>query len=168
VHTLTAVYSGDANFQGSQTTVSATVTVTLAGTTPVVTPQRARNRHGQLALNLVTQVQVTAPGSGTPTGTVTYYRDGFAVRTVPVSNGTAILQTAPVRWAGHYLFALYNGDANFEPSVSQGQTVFPRKAKITSSTPIVVSTRGRVSPATTGKDHATMTRPTPRRSVGLR
>src|SRR5207248_4668169 len=116
-------YSGDANFQGSQTSVSQQVFVTLAGTQATVTPQAARNRHGQFAVNLVANVTVTPPGSGTPTGTVTFFRDGRVMRTVPLNNGTAILQQAPIRVFYHYIYVYYNGDANFEPSVSQARTV---------------------------------------------
>src|SRR5207237_1334702 len=48
VHSVTAAFSGDSNFQASQTTVSQTQEVSLAGTRTIVTPHRVLNRTGGL------------------------------------------------------------------------------------------------------------------------
>jgi hypothetical protein len=150
-HTLTAIYSGDANFQGSQASLSSPVVVSVAGTQSTFTPQAARNIHGQFAINLVANVVVTPPGSGTPTGTVTFFRDGRPMRTVALKNGTAIFQQAPVRLAFRYIYVYYNGDANFSPSSSQARTVFLKNLKPSVRAESVVSTRGQAGAELPGR-----------------
>ena len=111
---LTAVYSGDANYTTSndfgapltQTVNQDATNTTLTGPTNAV--------YGQ-AIPLTATVKATAPGSGTPTGFVTF------------SNGTSVIGTAAVDASGaaslmfpsglpvafYNLTASYSGDGSF-------------------------------------------------------
>ena len=62
-------------------------------------------------------VNPATPDPATMTGTVTFYDNGVAVSTVPVVNGQASY-TAPYSTAGHSLYAVYSGDANYLGSTS--------------------------------------------------
>jgi hypothetical protein len=165
-HTLSAVFSGDANFQGSSASLSAPVVVSLAGTQPSFTARAARNIHGQFAIDLVANVIVTPPGSGTPTGTVTFFRNGRPMRTVALKNGTAIMQQAPVRLAFQYIYVYYNGDADFAPSVSQARTVFIRNLKSSTRAKIVLSARGQAGRELPGHAPGPLARLAARRHSG--
>jgi hypothetical protein len=167
VHSLTAVYSGDTNFASSQTTAGTTLAVTLAGTNTTVTTQAGRNRHGQFAINVVTHVVVAAPGSGTPTGTVTYYLNGRRMKTVPLNNGMAVWQQAPVVLVYRYVYALYNGDSNFQQSVSQGRTVFlPRTTHKAGAKIARPAARVPAGPEALGRTHGPLARPGAHRHPG--
>ena len=90
--TIIADYSGDSVFQASQSTPG-TQFVTSAGTLPSVTAVPVRNRLGRLiAVDLVAQVAVSAPGGGVPIGTVTFFLGTSNYRSVLLNNGTAVLK----------------------------------------------------------------------------
>jgi hypothetical protein len=101
-----------------------------------VTAQAVRNRRGQLvAVDLVAQVLVTAPGSGVPTGTVTYVLNGNTFKAKSLSNGTAVVSVKPSRALGKFLFIRYSGNANLQASVSRSQIIRLRTLK-TSARPL--------------------------------
>ncbi len=142
-HVITAFYFGDTNYSSSTGGLSLLVQVGIPGTQTTLTAHAARNRHGQFAVDLVAQVAVTPPSTGTPTGTVTFYRDGLPMRTVALGrNGTAILQTAPIRVRYHYIYAAYNGSASLQPSVSRARTVFVKNLKKTAQLDVARVTVG--------------------------
>jgi hypothetical protein len=144
IHTLTAIYSGDANFLSSQTTVGQQQIVSPAGTKSIVTVKAVRNRRGQLiAVDLDSQVLVVAPGIGVPTGTVTYFFGGRAFKTRSLSNGTAVLSVQPIRALGQFLFIRYNGDGNFQPSASTSQVIRLRTSKASARPLTAFFARGR-------------------------
>ena len=60
---------------------------------------------------------VTASGSGSPSGSVTFRDGGWVLASVPLSQGTATL-TAKLTGRQHSLVAEYTGDATFKPSSS--------------------------------------------------
>src|SRR5437762_12813248 len=68
--TLTATYGGDANFAGS-TSAGASHTVNAAGTTTAITAHTPDPSAVGQAVNFTFTVVANAPGSGTPTGTLT-------------------------------------------------------------------------------------------------
>jgi hypothetical protein len=74
--------------------------------------------YGQVVTFTAT-VSAPAPGSGTPTGSVTFKHDGKLFLNQPVTldaNGKATFST-PVLTAGtHTITAVYGGDSNFSPS----------------------------------------------------
>jgi large repetitive protein len=132
-HTVFAEYVPASTFQGS---TSSTIEefITRAGTEPIFTVVPVRNRHGKVfAVDLVTQVDVISPGSGVPTGSVTYHINGRATSlTVPVTNGIAVLTLSPQRLTNRIVYARYNSDANFIASASSSQLI-SRKSLLTAS-----------------------------------
>ncbi len=124
-HTINAVYGGDTNFYGSLPD-SMLQTVNKAGTsTTGTTPLTQISTYGQL-VTFTAIVSVTAPGGGTPTGTVTFYTDNanhlLGTGTLASLDGvaTATFTTSSLAVAYHqYNGAVYGGDSNFNGS---GQT----------------------------------------------
>jgi len=109
-HSLTAVYGGSANFLTS--TSPAVNQVVNSQTTTSLTAPPNPSVIGQ-AVTLTAVVSPVAPGTGVPTGTVTF-RDGATVlATVTLANGSASLAVG-----SHSLTAAYSGGGNFLASTS--------------------------------------------------
>ncbi|WP_329075545.1 Ig-like domain repeat protein [Streptomyces niveus] len=110
--TVTAVYNGDGCFTSS--TGTAPVTVNHAASTTTVTVNPNPSVCGQ-PVTVCATVKAMAPGSGTPTGTVTFTGPGGLNQTVPVNaGGTACVTTSTL--ATGTVTAVYNGDGCFTPS----------------------------------------------------
>jgi hypothetical protein len=117
-HVITAVYNGDSNFEGSSsralteqvnapTTRKATTTDLLASVNPA--------RVGQ-AVTLTATVRGPA-GTGTPTGTVTFFVGKKVVARVTLdANGQALFTRVFSRAGRFTIRAVYSGDANFDAS----------------------------------------------------
>lgn len=118
-YTLTAVYSGDANDQGSTSapilqTVLSLVTVTL---TSSVNP---------VLLDNPTILTAALVGTGTtPTGTVSFFDGNTPIGTGAIVNGAVSISTSFVYAGTHTLSAVYSGDAADAPATAAGysQTV---------------------------------------------
>ncbi|MFI1155997.1 beta strand repeat-containing protein [Streptomyces sioyaensis] len=125
LYTVTATYSGDANFTGS---VGAdTQTVGVASTTTAVTTSPDPSVVGE-TVTFTATVSPVSPGAGTPTGTVAFVAtDGVTTvsLTGTLSGGTTSVSTNGLVTAGTYtVTATYAGDGNFTGSVgSDTQTV---------------------------------------------
>ena len=121
-HTVTAVYSGSANFNGSTSTL--TQTVGKAATTTVVTSSVSPSVFGQ-DVSFTASVSTNSPGSGTPDGTVQFAVDGTSVGSpVTLSGGTASMTISALSVGSHSIMATYSGSANFLGSAaSVPQTV---------------------------------------------
>jgi hypothetical protein len=116
-HIITAVFSGDSNFEASRqalteqvnahTTRKTTTTALLASANPVVVGH---------AVTFTATVR-DASETGTPTGTVTFFVGNTVVARVTLdANGQARL-TGFFSRAGRYTIrAVYSGDANFDAS----------------------------------------------------
>jgi hypothetical protein len=114
-HALSALYSGDPNFSPSASPVF-TEQVNKAGTTLMLQLSANPAASGQ-AVTLTAAVAAAAPGSGTPTGPVTFYDNGNAIGTGTLNGlGLATLTTAALAPGGHTLSAQYGGDGNFSSS----------------------------------------------------
>jgi trimeric autotransporter adhesin len=128
-HSIVAVYEGnDTLFQGS-TSSAITEYITAAGTAPTLTVEAVRNRHGKIvAAELVANIGVISPGSGTPEGNVIFFVNGRAsYQVAPVIDGTATLALLPPRVTNKFIFVRYLGYYNiFQPSVSTSQLVSQR------------------------------------------
>lgn len=118
-YTLTAVYSGDANNQGSTSapilqTVINLVTVTL---TSSVNPILLDNPT-------ILTAALVATGT-TPTGTVSFFDGNTPIGTGAIVNGTVSISASFVYAGTHTLSAVYSGDAADAPATSPGysQTV---------------------------------------------
>ncbi len=140
--TIIAAYSGDSVFQPSQS-APGTQFVTTAGTQPIVTAVAVRNRLGRLiAVDLVAQVVVSAPGGGVPIGTVTFFLGTSNYKSVLLKNGTAVLKRAPSQVFGHFVFARYNGDPTHQSSFSNSQVITRRSLAKSTRVVTAVSLNG--------------------------
>jgi hypothetical protein len=139
-HSITAAYSGDANFAASTSTV---VTVVVSAPAKINTSTSLSASNTQLTSGQdVTFTATVAPqsGSGTPTGTVTFSDGANSLGTATLSGGTATFSTASLTVGSHSITAAYSGDANFAVSTSTVVTVVvSAPAKINTSTLLTVS-----------------------------
>ncbi len=110
-HTITAVYSGDSNYAGSNGTTSHTVN--KANTTTMITSDLPDPSVVGQPVVVNFTVIANPPGGGTPTGNVTV-SDGAASCTGSVAAGTCTL--TPTTAGAKTLTATYAGDSNFNGS----------------------------------------------------
>lgn len=113
-HSIVANYSGDDVYNGSSSTSS--VTVTPAATTTVVGTNDATTVTGE-GVDVTATVAASAPGAGTPTGSVTLTVDGAAAGTATLVGGVATFAPLTGLHAGsHTLSVAYSGDGSFATS----------------------------------------------------
>ena len=122
-NTIAVSYSGDGTFGSTSTTLAQNVlsgtTTTLSNSTPLSAV------YGQQQTFTAT-VSPLSPGTGTPSGSVSFYVDGGSVplATVPLNgasgNDQASISTNLLPVGNHTITAVYNGDANFATSTSDG------------------------------------------------
>jgi hypothetical protein len=116
-HVITAIYNGDVNFVASSqalteqvnapTTRKATTTTLLADVNPVVVGHRVT----------FTATVRDRTGTGTPTGTVTFFvGDKVVARVTLDANGRARFTRVFSRAGRFTIRAVYSGDANFDAS----------------------------------------------------
>jgi hypothetical protein len=124
-HAITAVYSGDGNFGGSTSPAWGQV-VKQDSTSTALASSTGTSVSGQ-AVTLTATVNAGSPGSGTPTGTVTF-EDGASVLgsvALAVVNGVdqAVFTTRALGIGSHTITAVYGGSVSFlgsgSPAVSQ-------------------------------------------------
>ncbi len=140
-HPITAVYEGDDDFVGSSSTNTVNQTVGQASTSTDVTSNDNPGSVGE-SITYAATVTVDGPGSGTPTGTVSFSDGGSPIATC---QGLALPATPPLQvtcsqaydtTASHTITATYGGDANFISSTgSQPESVAP----VSTTTSVVAS-----------------------------
>jgi hypothetical protein len=122
---ITAVYSGDANYNTSTSNVLPQ-TVNKDGTTTIVGASPSSANLGQ-TVTLTATVTANSPGSGTPTGTVDFYdtttSTDLTPGDVPLSGGTVSYSTTSLAAGPHTIKASYSGDTNFVMSYGIAGTV---------------------------------------------
>ena len=126
LHSVTAVYSGDANFNGATSAaVSQVVTTT---TTTTVSADLPTSTYGQT-------VRLTAAVAPSPTGgTVQFLDGGTALGTATVQSGAASLSVSTLSVGTHSITAVYSGDgAAYLGSTSAGFTETVGKASTTAT-----------------------------------
>ncbi len=136
---ITAVYSGDPDFTSS-TSSAVSQTVNEDATTTSVVSLTGPSVYGQ-PVTFTATVAASAPGSGTPTGTVTFSRGSTVVGTATLSGGSASFTTTTALAVGSdTIKAAYAGDGvNFKASSGKvTQTV----AAASTTTAVVSSTNG--------------------------
>ncbi|MGP0066485.1 MAG: Ig-like domain repeat protein [Isosphaeraceae bacterium] len=127
-YSIQAVYSGDLTF-GTSTSSAISQFITSAGTQPMLTVVAVRNSRGKIvAAELVADIGVTAPGSGTPLGNAVFFVNGRAsYQIAPVVDGKATLTLLPPRVENKLIYFRYLGYYNiFQPSASTSQLVSRR------------------------------------------
>ena len=115
-HSITAVYSGSVDFNVSTSAVL-TQQVHRAPTSTTVVSSRNPSAFGRSVTFTATVVAV-APGSGTPTGTVTFNDGGVVLGTETLANGAATFSTAALTPGAHSITASYNITPDFRGSTS--------------------------------------------------
>jgi hypothetical protein len=138
---ITAVYGGDTNYAKS-TSSAITQAVDQASTTTSVTSSLNPSAYGKPVI-LTATISVTAPATGTPTGTVTFFDGSTNLGTAPVSRPKITVKTLAV--GSHSITAVYNGNANFVASTSSVLTETVNLA------PTTVTLKSSLNPARSGK-----------------
>jgi hypothetical protein len=119
-HSLTASYTGDHNFVGSSTTSATTQLVGKAASSITLAPT-IPSTQGQTA-TITAEVAASAPGAGTPTGTVTFSDSGRSLGsgllTVVAGKAQATFSTSSLATGAHSITASYSGDGNFQTSTT--------------------------------------------------
>jgi hypothetical protein len=118
-HSITAIYSGDANFLPSNS-APLTQTVDVDATTTALSSSVNPSVSGQ-SVTYTATATANAPGAGTPSGTVAFQEGGVNIAgcaSSPMVGGTATCGVTYVGVGSHTITAIYNGDANFQPSIS--------------------------------------------------
>ena len=141
-YTLTAVYSGDANYSGS---TSAAYTVTIAPDKASVTTLKASPTSVSIGSNLV--FTATVAGEGVPpTGSVTLSVNGATLASASLNSGAASVtfNTSGVPVGTFPILATYSGDANYNPSSSSASVSVTAAA---TSTTVVASPASVTPPA---------------------
>ena len=143
-YTIAARYVGDASFL---TSTSSALTVTVAKAATATTVSAAVNPAVlHQAVTLTAAVTVVSPGSGAPTGTVTFFDGPTALGTGALNpTGHATLTTSALALGSHSITASYGGAASFNGSVS---TVFTET--ITPATSVTTLTAA-PNPAVVGR-----------------
>lgn len=118
-HSITAVYGGDANFNGSTSPALAQQITTIGTSTILSTPLNAISFGAPVTLTAI----VSGPsGVGTPTGTVTFFdgttQIGSAALATVNGQQQASITTTSLAFGNRSLTAVYSGDASFTTSTS--------------------------------------------------
>ena len=114
-YTITASYGGDSTFTTSSGTVSQTVN--KASTTTTLTGSPNPSVYGQ-SVTFTATVSAVAPGTGSPSGTVTFYDGATILGSGTLSAGVATFTTSSLSVGSRVITAQYNGNANFNTSTS--------------------------------------------------
>ena len=128
-HSITAVYSGDANFAGSTSPIL-TQTVNKGTSSTSLTSSNISSNRGAAVTFTAT---VTSSATGTPTGTVTFQDGSSMLGTGTLSGGKATFATSGLGTGAHSITAIYGGDTNFTGSTSAVLTQTIGKAASSSS-----------------------------------
>src|SRR5207249_2021807 len=120
------------------TSTSGTVTqsVNKANSSTAVVSSANPSVSGQSVV-LTATVSASAPGAGTPGGTVVFKDGGVAISTNSLSGGVASYTNTTFSVAAHPITAAYNGDANFNTNTSSTLTQTVNKSD---TTPTLTST----------------------------
>ena len=130
-HSITASYGGDANFQTSVSSAT-TQTVGQAATTGTVVSSVASPVFGQ-SITLTATVVVTAPGTGIPTGTVTFLDGATVLGTASLNAGVATFAVSSLSVDTHSITASYGGDTTYMASTSPITSVVVGQASSTTT-----------------------------------
>jgi hypothetical protein len=114
---ITAIYGADANFTASSS-AALSQTVNQASTIIDLTPSVNPSVFGQ-SVTFTANVAAVAPGSGTPSGIVTF-KDGSTTLGTGTLNasGVATFSTTALSVAAHSITTVYGGDGNITTSTS--------------------------------------------------
>jgi hypothetical protein len=110
-HSITATYNGSTNYN-TNVSPALTQTVNKAATSTTLTSSQNSSMLGMPVAFTVT-VATLAPGSGTPTGSITLKDGSTSLQTMSLSSsGKATFVTSFVAPGSHPMTAVYLGSAN--------------------------------------------------------
>jgi YVTN family beta-propeller protein len=124
-HTVTAVYGGDPNSNGS---TSPAITQTVTGKTATTTTVSS-SLNPSFVGQSVTFTATVSPSAAT--GTVTFKAGQTVLGTASLSSGTAAFSTSSLSAGSFNIVAVYGGDAQFASSTSGSLTQTVNKASTT-------------------------------------
>jgi hypothetical protein len=164
VHPITAVYSGDDNYEAG-TSIGLSQSVEKAATTVAVTSSVYPSSP---YLGIVTFTATVTPStSGTPTGTVTFKDNGTTLGTGMLTGSTATFTIDSLAIGDHPITAVYSGDDNYAVGTSSEllQTVEKAATTVTVASSVYPSSpylgnvtfTATVTPATSGTPTGTVT-----------
>jgi hypothetical protein len=135
-HSITAVYDGNSNYNGS-TSPALSQKVNKANTSTMVISSLSPSVRGQ-SVTFTATVTATTPGSGIPTGTVTF-KDGSNTLGSGMlnSSGEATYITTSLSVGTHSINAIYGGNSNYNGSTSPALSQKVNKAN--ASTTVISS-----------------------------
>ena len=133
-HLVTAVYSGGPNFIGATSPNWTQVVIKANSATNILSNAPNPSMAGE---NVTFFAVVTVP-TGAPSGTVTFFDGATPLGSVSVFDGIASFSTQLLTLGTHTITAMYNGDANFNASISPpvAQTVNPSSITVTTTTTV--------------------------------
>jgi hypothetical protein len=115
-HSFTATFNGDASYAGSTSSV-VLQTVNKASSAAAIVGVPNPSAPGQ-SVTFMATVSAVAPGSGTPTGSVTFSVDGSPFGPVSMSGGVASMATSSLALGLHTIIGSYSGDGDFNSIIS--------------------------------------------------
>jgi len=157
LHSITAVYGGDANFAASRSPglLQAVDTENQSATAAAIASNLNPSMYGQKVTLTAT---VTTLGSATPTGRVNFWSEGSSLGSAPLdAKGLAMLTRSNLNAGSYPLTAVYLGDTNNGPSAS------PSMKQVVKETTSAATLTASPNPSTQGQIvtfTATITSPT--------
>jgi hypothetical protein len=115
--TIKAIYSGDGHYHAAS---SAKITESVSKDNSVLELTGAVNSS---TVTFTAKVGAASPGSGVPTGNVTFKDGSTVLATVPLVNGVATYSASNLSSGNHDIYAKYDGGADFTASGSSSVTV---------------------------------------------
>ena len=150
-HTIYAVYNGDTNYQSSTAPTITTATSGATGTSTSLIVNPSPPVSGSTT-SLVATVVATS-GTGTPTGSVTFYEDNAALGAITLSGGSATYSSTTLSGTtAHTFYAVYSGSTTYATSTSPTVSTTASGTTggtVTSTTTLTVSPNPPVSGSTT-------------------
>jgi hypothetical protein len=113
---ITAVYNGSASFNSS-TSPALSQTVNSDATTTTLTSSLNPSSHNQ-SVTFTARVAANAPGTATPTGTVTFKDGNRTLSSGSLSAGQASFTISNLSKGTHQIIAAYGGSSSFLTSTS--------------------------------------------------
>ncbi len=114
-HDITATYSGDPHYGTSDASIA--VTIAKAATKLTLTSSKNPAPNGSSG-TLKATVKALAPGTGTPTGSVTFSEGETVLAVVPLKGSSAAYPLKSLAPGVHEITAAYGGSANYEASLA--------------------------------------------------
>ncbi len=157
-HSVRAIFGGNTVDTGSES-AAVGLSVQPDDATIIVTPS-ANPSPPNSAMTLTAAVGAAAPGSGTPTGTVTFYNGKKKIGFATLDNGMATLATKKLTLGTHTITVIYGGDADFNGISSSGlREVIKKAAKSKKTTamgrrPVLVNLRVGIEPCVSSENIA--------------